>query len=274
MSLLLMEKKGSWPYEEINGCFAVRFLYIFLSQRNNIRVLVVCTTTGIIASLVFSMEEDSSEPVEMYLETVYRLKETQGIARTSAIAEFLGVSMGAVTNTLASLESRGLVRRQAYRGVDLTPKGEALALRVLRKHRLVERLLTEVLGMEWSEVHETACRLEHAITDDVTEALERLLKNPKTCPHGNPIPNSAGKIRQTSTEPLSKLSPTQKGTLVSIREEKSDVLRYLASLGLVPGVSIRVEDRAPFNGPIIVNVRGSRYALGQQVASSIRVRRT
>lgn len=214
-----------------------------------------------------------SEPVEMYLETIYRLTESQGIARTSAIAKSLGVSMGSVTNTLVSLERGGLVRRRAYRGVELTASGKGFALRVLRKHRLSERLLTEVLGMEWSEVHESACRLEHAMSDDVVEAVERLLKNPKTCPHGNPIPSAAGRIRQVNLEPLSKLKTAQEGTLESVTGESGSLLRYLASLGLVPGVRIRVEEKAPFNGPMIVNVRGSRYALGDQVASSIQVRR-
>jgi DtxR family Mn-dependent transcriptional regulator len=214
-----------------------------------------------------------SEAVEMYLETIYRLRESEGTARTSDIAQSLGVSMGAVTNTLASLESRGLVRRKAYRGVKLTTSGEAIALRVLRKHRLAERLLTEVLGMRWSEVHEVACRLEHAITDDVVDALERLLKNPKTCPHGNPIPNESGKFKQTNAESLAELKPAQEAVLVSIAPETGVLLRYLASLGLTPGVHLRIEEKAPFNGPLIVNVRGSRYALGQEVASSIRVQK-
>jgi DtxR family Mn-dependent transcriptional regulator len=128
--------------------------------------------------------------------------------------------------------------------------------------------------MEWSEVHESACRLEHAMGDDVVESLERLLKNPKTCPHGNPIPTSTGKMTEARMEPLNKLKPTQRGVLEKIVSEKADLLRYLASLGLVPGVQLRMEEKAPFDGPIIVNVRGSRYALGQQVASLIRVRRT
>jgi DtxR family Mn-dependent transcriptional regulator len=219
-------------------------------------------------------DDGQSETVEMYLETIYRLKDTEGSARTGAVAETLGLSMGAVTNTLASLEKQGLVEREAYKGVELTSKGEAVALKVLRKHRLAERLLTEVLGMEWSEVHESACRLEHAMGDDVVESLERLLKNPKTCPHGNPIPTSTGKMTEARMEPLNKLKPTQRGVLEKIVSEKADLLRYLASLGLVPGVQLRMEEKAPFDGPIIVNVRGSRYALGQQVASLIRVRRT
>jgi len=220
------------------------------------------------------VEEKRSEPAEMYLETVYRLTDTEGSAKTSAIAKSLGVSLGAVTNTLASLERQGLVRRRAYRGVELTSRGEAAALQVLRKHRLAERLLSEVLGMKWTDVHEIACRLEHAITDDVTDALERLLKNPKTCPHGNPIPNAAGKIKATGVQMLTELKPGQEAILESIAPESSELLRYLASLGLTPGVRVQVEEKAPFNGPVIVNVRGSRYALGQQVTCSIRVRRT
>lgn len=236
------------------------------------RELVVQTTST--STMDHAESVELSEPVEMYLETIYRLSENEGIARTSDIAQSMGISMGAVTNTLASLESRGLVRRRVYRGVKLTPSGEAIALRVLRKHRLAERLLTEVLGMRWSEVHEVACRLEHAINDDVVDALERLLKNPKTCPHGNPIPNDAGKIKEGNVEPLAKLKPPQEAVLVSIAPETGALLRYLASLGLTPGVHLRIEEKAPFNGPLIVNVRGSRYALGQEVASSIRVQKT
>lgn len=218
--------------------------------------------------------ENQSETVEMYLQTIYRLKDTYGSARTSAMAVALDVSMGAVTNTLASLEKQGLVQRKPYRGVQLTPRGQAVALNVLRRHRLAERLLTEILGISWSEVHEPACRLEHAMTDDVVEALEKLLKNPKKCPHGNPIPTSAGKVMEAKLDPLDRLKPAERGILEKIVGEKADLLRYLASLGLVPGVSVRVEEKAPFDGPIIVNVRGSRYALGQQVASLIRVRRS
>jgi len=237
------------------------------------RVLVVQTTSTRIMHAHFEAGERPSETVEMYLQTVYRLRENEGVARTSAIAQSLGISMGAVTNTLASLERQGLVRRKAYRGVELTASGEAIALRVLRKHRLAERLLTEVLGMKWSEVHEVACRLEHAITDNVVEALERLLKNPRTCPHGNPIPDATGKFRQANAEPLTMLKPAQEAVLVSIASETGALLRYLASLRLIPGVRLEVEEKAPFNGPVMVKVRGSRYALGQQVASLIKVRR-
>jgi DtxR family Mn-dependent transcriptional regulator len=214
-----------------------------------------------------------SEPAEMYLETIYRLEETEGVARTTALAKSLGVSPGAVTNTLASLESQGLVRRRAYKGVELTSKGKMIALRVLRRHRLAEQLLTKVLRMKWSDVHETACRLEHAMNGELTNAVERLLDHPKTCPHGNPIPDETGHIRKESSQPLSNLKPKDKAILVKITEEKSEVLRYLASLGLMPGAVLEVQEKAPFDGPMIVKVMGATYALGRNVASVVEARR-
>ncbi len=219
------------------------------------------------------VQAERSEPAEMYLETIYRLKEIEGSARTSSIAKSLGVSLGAVTNTLASLERQGLVRRRAYRGVELTPKGKTVALKVLRRHRLAEQLLTKVVGMKWSEVHEIACRLEHAMTDDLTAALGKMLGNPKTCPHGNPIPDESGRLHEKKSEPLSSLKPREKAVLVKITEEKSEMLRYLASLGLMPGAIVEVQEKAPFEGPMIVKVMGATYAIGRNVASVVEARR-
>jgi DtxR family Mn-dependent transcriptional regulator len=218
-------------------------------------------------------QDERSEPAEMYLETVYRLKGTADGARTSTVAKSLGISLGAVTNTLANLERQGLVRRKAYRGVELTSKGKAVALKVLRKHRLAEQLLTRIVGMKWTEVHEAACRLEHALTDDLTDAVEKLLGNPNTCPHGNPIPDESGRIHEERSQPLSNFKPRDKTVLVKITEEKSDMLRYLASLGLMPGAIVEVQEKAPFEGPMIVKVMGATYALGRNVASVVQARR-
>jgi DtxR family Mn-dependent transcriptional regulator len=218
-------------------------------------------------------QDERSEPAEMYLETVYRLKGTADGARTSTVAKSLGISLGAVTNTLANLERQGLVRRKAYRGVELTSKGKAVALKVLRKHRLAEQLLTRIVGMKWTEVHEAACRLEHAMTDDLTDAVEKLLGNPNTCPHGNPIPDESGRIHEERSQPLSNFKPRDKTVLVKITEEKSDMLRYLASLGLMPGAIVEVQEKAPFEGPMIVKVMGATYALGRNVASVVQARR-
>lgn len=220
-----------------------------------------------------SSERERSEAAEMYLETISRLTRTGRLARTSALAKSLGVSMGAVTNTLASLESQGLVHRTSYRGVELTSRGKKAALRLLRKHRLAEQLLTKVLLMRWSDVHEIACRLEHAMTDDLTNAVEKLLGSPKTCPHGNPIPDKTGHVDKIDSQPLSNFKPRDRAVLVKITEENSDMLRYLASLGLMPGAVVEVQEKAPFEGPMIVKVMGATYALGRNVASVVEARR-
>jgi DtxR family Mn-dependent transcriptional regulator len=157
--------------------------------------------------------------------------------------------------------------------VELTSKGKAAALRVLRKHRLAEQLLTRIVGMKWSEVHEAACRLEHAMTDELTDAVEKLLDNPKTCPHGNPIPDESGRLHEEKSEALSTLKPGQKAVLVKITEERLDMLRYLASLGLMPGAMVKVEEKAPFDGPMIIKVMGATYALGKNIASVIEARK-
>ena len=118
--------------------------------------------------------------IEEYLEGIYRLQERNGVARTSNIVKLLQVVPGTVTNTVEKLEKEGLVIHEPYRGVKLTEKGFKIALRVLRKHRLSERLLTDILSMDWDEAHEAACRLEHAITDNIIKKLEKALGHPKT----------------------------------------------------------------------------------------------
>jgi len=186
----------------------------------------------------------------------------------------LKVVPGSVTNTVEVLERRGLVIHEPYKGVKLTEKGRKIALQVLRRHRLAERLLTDILHLNWSEVHEAACKLEHAIAPDIIKPLEKTLRHPKTCPHGNPIPTNGGGIMEEKSELLTDLKPGEGGIIVKITEEKHDMLHYLASLGLMPGTSVEIEEKAPFNGPIIVRARGASYALGHNVASVIWVKRS
>lgn len=127
--------------------------------------------------------------------------------------------------------------------------------------------------MDWSGVHDAACELEHAMTDEMVEPLERTLKEPATCPHGNPIPDESGRVHEQESEPLSNFNPKDKAVLVKVTDERPDLLRYLASLGLIPGATIEVEEKAPFEGPIMVKVMGATYALGRSVASIVKARR-
>ncbi|NIU38506.1 metal-dependent transcriptional regulator, partial [Candidatus Bathyarchaeota archaeon] len=132
-----------------------------------------------------SNPKELSATIEEYLEAIYRLEEKKGSARTGDIAKELNVTLGTITNTIESMEKQRLVSHKPYRGVNLTRRGRQIALDVIRRHRLSERLLTDILSLEWSKAHDAACRLEHAIADkDIVEPLEKALGKPKTCPHG------------------------------------------------------------------------------------------
>ena len=205
---------------------------------------------------------------------IFKLQEKSGVARTNDIVKSLGVVPGTVTNTVEWLEKEGLVTHKPYKGVKLTEKGRKIALQVIRRHRLSERLLTDILHMKWDKVHDAACKLEHSITDEIIKPLEKTLGHPKTCPHGNPIPTKCGGIIEEESQPLTALNEREQGTIVKITEEKADLLRYLDTMGLVPGASLEVVGKAPFNGPITIKVGRTNRALSREVASIIKVKRT
>jgi len=214
-----------------------------------------------------------TEVVEEYLEGIYRLQEKSGVARTSDIVKVLQVVPGTVTNTVERLEKEGMLKHEPYRGVRLTDKGRKIALDVIRRHRLSERLLTDFVRVDWDKVHDAACRLEHGITNDVIKKLEKALGHPKTCPHGNPIPTACGGIVEEKSEPLSTLKSKESGVIAKIKDETAEVLKYIAVLGLLPGASIEIVEKAPFDGPITVKVGGTNHALSLSMASNIWVKR-
>jgi len=218
-------------------------------------------------------ESSVSVEAEEYLEAIYRLEEKRGLAKTMELVRLLKVVPGSVTNTIEGLERRGLVLHEPYKGVKLTEKGRKLALKVLRRHRLAERLLTDVLHLDWSKVHDMACRLEHAITKDMVKPLEKALGHPKTCPHGNPIPTKCGGIIEEKSEPLANLNPKESGVIVKITEEEPSMLQHLATLGLILGVSVEVEQKASFGGPVTVRVGEVSHTLDHKIVSVINVRR-
>jgi DtxR family Mn-dependent transcriptional regulator len=221
-----------------------------------------------------STTQEISATVEEYLEAIYKLEKTKGSAKTGDLARELNVALGTITNTIESMERQNLVTHKPYKGVKLTRKGRKIALDVIRRHRLSERLLTDILRLEWSKAHDVACKLEHAIAnEDIIKPLEEVLGKPKTCPHGNPIPSESGKIIEEECELLTTLHMGEKGIVVKITDERVELLQYLSTLGLVPGADVQVEKIAPFNGPITVRVMGASYALGRRVASVIWVKK-
>jgi len=181
-----------------------------------------------------------SHEAEEYLEAIYKLQKRRGIVRTKELAEELKVVPGSITNTIAHLEKHGLVEHTPYKGVRLTAKGEKLALNIIRRHRLAERLLTDLLKADWSSVHETACRLEHALTEDVLFLLERRLGYPKFCPHGNPIPTVNGELSDVECCPLTSMVANQTCIVVKFLDERKETLLSLAGKGIKPNVPLHI----------------------------------
>jgi DtxR family Mn-dependent transcriptional regulator len=209
------------------------------------------------------VEDGYHPPVEEYLETVHSLKEEGTPAIQARIAERLGRSAPSVSEMLDRLADDGYVRREG-RVVELTPKGSVLAEKVVRKHRLAERLLVDVIGLEWYKVHQEAGRWEHVISDDVEERLVTLLGDPGTCPHGNPIPGSSVPVDESGQRPLADISP---GSTVRLERISEDVeldmnsLAYLDRYGFVPGATAEVVSRGP-DGTLLLAVGEATVAFG------------
>ncbi len=221
------------------------------------------------------MTERSVTPVvEEYLENIFRLQEEHGKARTKELANRLGVTLGTVTNMVEDLERQGLVIHESYRGVRLTGEGRRLALGVVRRHRLSERLLTDILKMPMSSVHKAACELEHSLSGDIIKPLEKALGHPKTCPHGNPIPTSCGGIIEEESVPVASLSSGEAGVVLKITEESEDLLKHLCAIGIVPDASIVVNEKVAFDDSVGITVGSMKRSLSRKVASVIWVKKT
>ncbi len=210
-----------------------------------------------------------TETLEEYLETIYKLAE-RGTVRPTPIAEALGVSGPTVTATLKRLESRGLITRSEG-DVLLTDEGRTVAVDIIRRHRVAERFLVDVLGLSWDEAHDDACRLEHALSPRVMHALEEFLDNPEVCPHGHPIPSAEGEIVPVEGVPLCDIESGDSTRILQVAEDDDAMLTYLGSLGMYPGTTVRVCEVAPFKGPLLIEVNGSTYALGRDIAERILV---
>jgi len=172
-----------------------------------------------------------------------------------------------VQEGLRELRGRGLVAGD--RSPVLTDEGRRQAAAVIRRHRLSERLLTDVLGVPWDQAHEAAMRYEHTLTPDGEARLARMLEDPATCPHGAPIPGVDGSLPAAEARTLDRVAVGTRVRIRQIGEEEANFLRYLGSLGLLPRAELTVEEAAPFGGPLLVRVGGAQYALGRDVCAKI-----
>lgn len=202
--------------------------------------------------------------IEDYLVTIYRLEKKYGVAKTSDIARLLKVSLGTVTNNLVRLKALSLVEHLPYKGIRLTKKGREIALGVIKRHRLAERLLTDVLGVEWYKTHEIAHKLEHDM-EGLESHLEKALGNPERCPHGNPISENIS----TSGIKLSEASERRAYKVISVDLEETSLLEYLEELQLKPGTLLKV---LLINDTISVELGEKIVELPRLIASRVIVR--
>lgn len=206
----------------------------------------------------------ASESVEEYIEAIYRLGGDESTVCTCDLAEQLSVSPPSVTTMLRRLSRDGLVTHTRYHGIRLTPQGRTMAISTLRRHRLSERLLTDVLGMSWDKVHEAACKLEHVIKGEIEEKTYEALGRPKTCPHGNPI--TCSEYRKDLTC-LTQSHPGDRVGVVKVSDEQDDILKTAAQLGLMPAAELTVE--CITDEDIIINIDNCRRSLDIAVAEHI-----
>jgi len=207
--------------------------------------------------------------VEDYLKAIFSLSAAEQGVRTSALASHLGVSAPTVSSMLRRLEVSGLIERSGDRPVELTDHGRRHALGVVRRHRLLELFLAEVLGVPWDEVHDEAEILEHAISPRLEERIDILLGHPTHDPHGDPIPPPTGPHVEDWATPLAVAAEGDRFVVERVSDRDGALLRHLSELGVQPGSTLQVCERAPFGGPLWVEVDARRRALSPGVVQAL-----
>ncbi len=209
--------------------------------------------------------------MEDYLKAVYQLATHTEKVSTSGLAHHMTCSAASVTNMLQKLSELRLVEYTPYQGVSLTAAGNKIALEVIRHHRLIELYLMEVLGYSWDKVHAEADRLEHVISEEFEEKIDHAMGYPTKDPHGDPIPTRDGRVENQNSFPLWNVDCGQTVKVHRVSDRNPEALRYLASIGVYPNIRLGVIKKAPFNGPLHIEIDKTEYSLSEELARHIHV---
>lgn len=210
--------------------------------------------------------------IENYVKTIYQIcNRDKKPAATGQLAEELEVLPGTVTSMLKTLSEAGLAEYRPYEGVRLTEAGKSLALRVLRRHRLIEQFLAKTLELTWDEVHEEAENMEHAVSDRLVDRIDEFLGFPKSDPHGDPIPKSDGTVAVPEGKTLSELEAGERFQLVRVIDQAPEFLRYLSEIGLPLGVVGTVVDLHPQAGTVTIAIDDNQMTLSRDKAKKLLV---
>lgn len=209
--------------------------------------------------------------IEDYIKNIYKLQGERTKVTTSSIADALNVSAASVTDMIKKLSERSLINYKPYRGVELTRSGRKMALRTLRRHRLWEMFLVDFLGYTWDEVHDEAEKLEHIMSEDLEDRIDKALGYPKHDPHGHPIPSKNGEIVEDDHPSLADLHINDNGIVTRVSDVSQALLKHIASLGIQIRTRIEVLDVVEFDGSRRVRVHGNNNEvyISRQVARNI-----
>ncbi|MCI0709527.1 MAG: metal-dependent transcriptional regulator [Chloroflexi bacterium] len=214
-----------------------------------------------------------SPVMQEYLAEAYRIAAYQDTpyVSTSALATEMGVSAPAVARMASRLRDAGYIEHEPYQGMKLTASGEREALSAIRRHRLAEVFLVKVMGFGWHEVHDEADAMGTAITERIAERMEEMAEFPKRCPHGEPIPDRDGQMPRVNDNCLADVEPPIDLVVSRVHTHDPAVLMYLEELGLVPGKKVKLVSRAPFNGPLRLEIDRYEQVIGAELAGVLRV---
>jgi DtxR family transcriptional regulator, Mn-dependent transcriptional regulator len=204
------------------------------------------------------------------LKALYRLSQTGTEAHTSEVAVRVGVTPGTVTAGVKRLADRELVIHRPYRGIELTPTGRMYAVSVIRRHRIVERFLSDMLNYSWQDADRLSMSFEHQLPQEVEDRLFKALDCPETCPHGFPIP-APDSLELPLSLRITQLSPGEAAVIALPGDMDSDVVAFLETLGMRPGARIELREKQPFDGPVVVRVDGEDRTVGERLAERIHV---
>ena len=214
-----------------------------------------------------------SQAVEDYVKVIYKLQQEEATVSTTALARRMKTTPAAATKMMKALAESRLLDYTPYYGVKLTPAGEKVALEVIRHHRLLELYLHQALGYGWDEVDAEAEKLEHHISEEFEDRIDRMLDFPVRDPHGDPIPARDGTVAPQRGESLAESEAGETLVILRVRDSDPEALRYLARIGMKLEGVIHVHEKQPFNGPLLLDIDGKTHSVGRELAAHVFVER-
>ncbi len=211
----------------------------------------------------------ASEQSENYLKNIYKLSSGEGKVTTSSLSDKLQISPASVSEMIKKLAEEGTLTHTPYKGVELTDEGKKLALRIIRKHRLWEMFLVEVLHSRWDEIDDEAERFEHIMSDKMEDKIDHALGHPLIDPHGDPIPTKDGELKCPMSHPMSDVRAGSTVRVVRVSDSNSEMLQYVASIGISLNKEIHIKQKMNFDNSMLVKIDNNEFNISSIIASNI-----